>query len=1403
MALTRHTRTKVGIREIPINGQGQLIKMGLPYPATFTNYNVTQRWVGSSREASYPGSAAIFTFYYGYVNWNATVSGGGITASTAGQMKSDRKNTQSDAQYWANINNPSGIAFAVGSTYQISGGSTPQGKVETYEEEYYTGKLTVKKVLDNGTEQTVSEVDYDAGVDVTIPIPVAFSNSVLSGVTIDGGTQSTYKKDGYTVTMNDNHVVVFRFTSTVSISVAVGTGGKTITGSSKTSFTNVSTSATATATSGKKSFTVQKGQSISISAEAAANYVLHTNAVTSSASSSYGTISGNGGTSVSSSKTCTGENTFTVNGTQYSVTPSIVDGGVGKSSWGTAKIKEHSSSTWSTGAIVLKPNTTYDLGFDSKTASTYAPTVDHWSIGGVNYTGSFSTGATITGNLAAYLYINQTKWQLTVANGTNSAWGTVSGGGWYASGVRVPITFTPSAAYQNIAVQSDSVNYNNETIRNFRSGDTILTTNAALTATMYLKQTKFKMSLAYGVSGTNGWGTISADKEYVGTGDVVKLTFNPTESLVNTIHPQVDHWTFLQQTSTPTPAADGSSSVNVTLETVSSAFTAYAHLASSWRKVTVRRSDSLPAAWGDFDLVGEGFAVKERYFAPGSKIKIKCTASSSLELKERPQVNYLTVGIESTINGVDGTFEYEYTLPANVKTDLVIDCYVKQTAWPVTVNTDGNGSLTAKRMSISAGMVMASVTSSGTAQTIYLRSGNAAEYLALTTTAKEHYDFSAWSKTNLSNYGGDVKKVQLSTAAAASVSATFARGDFKITCMSDDTSRADAYLQNDAQTVGYFDKKITQNPVVICKLKATYAKDYKVASWSIGSQDDIAPQYNAQGDFYYVEVTNRNDVTVTAHIVRTSFKLTINVGPNNYAQFGTIIATAGEQSKQFNNSDTTYSFTVKEESDVNVVFYQKYGGRVLQIHPSSAIASPAITDKAISFKMPSSDCSVSFSFGEKEKYPLTVGVQNTSLGEESNIPSVLTVKSRTYSGIVIGETEADGLAKTFNVYKDEEYSIVAKSIDEYLSRRYTMLGWKDGHSFIPGADTDTINVLNASTSPLTRTIVYGLRETGTVTVEYAKKQGGIITTLPACPEGCSFKIENTRDKIGEDHWLVGADIKMPYTVMGVGFDRDGDAYKWTPIEVDVALATEEYSANETWDDGLLTQDGVFMMRGNMKVRVIFVETHVPGYTSMSVGFKLNTTKLMGSVSMFATDMDAYTDDSIGARALVRKEKKAVIMAAPRPGFAFSGWWTLSEGVYTIVPGAKAVFEVPFVTSPATTYYAEFVASTNSNVKQWNADATAAKMFEWQSKVYVGAQFFKMQSVRVYSDGYPVTLTIFASSSPDDIFGPSTRSVSVVLGNQNPRRLPKVRPEKYFAFKVSGYSRINHIGIASSMKGLTA
>lgn len=1461
MALTAKTRQRIGLIRGVHQGwnnytypEDGLIRTGLPIGTKMIN----------DRQQAYRNVYEKSTWHwYVSIDFRRHITINGITLYSDYNIQNSDVNTSwidgwINQQYVPDVTLTEGeVYFAEGNTGSADFNGRARYKVVYYNETYYditvsasttpvdgvqVGNIAIYDAETNtllAGDTSVSKASGTRQYSATISTTEKSARFKIVATAVAGTSTSTkqtwhksYFYDGITVkgtAIADSTVTFAESTATYTFSatddttpVVVNYGKKfAITikneasvASSSISYTRkrstgnyVTTSISPISLSGAGTLYVENGRTFAVSATAASGYVFHTGAITSSASG-YGTINGSGTTSVSGSKVCNAATTLTIKGTQFKITPAIATSA--QSSWGTPTINGSSA------AVVLKPNTTYTLGFTSSTASTYAPTVNYWNVGGETCSTSFTTGDVISSNITAYLYLTQTKWQLTVANGTNSSWGNVYLGatgtattGWYAKDTNVTVRFV-SALGSTIAPTAYQINYNGVT-SNCSNTATIKTTNASLTATMYLKQTRWLMGLAYGASGTNEWGTLAfkrhsdttwttgtSDKIYVTTGDQVDLKFTPSASLATTIHPQVDHWTFLMQTSTPTAGSDGSSSVTVTLGDVSANFTAYAYLASAWRRVTIQRSDSGSSEWGNFYLGTSGTATVG-YYAPGSTITMRFVRNTALDKKERPQVGSIVIGSESSLVGEDGKYSYTYTLPSGVKNDLAITASLKQTAWPVSIwlNTESIASLVARRIDIASGSVIESVTNTGNGQTIYLRSGTTAEYLALVPTAKEHYVFDKWEKSNLTDRDGNAAHVQLTKGAAATVKAVGTRSDFLITGASDRSSVCDVYMQDSSKSSAYYLKTVETNPVVVCKIKSAYADQYRVASFTIGSQEGIEPQYNAAADLYYVEVVNRTDVTVTAHVVPTHFNLTVNVSPDNKTDFGRVVITSNGQEL----SENGFSGRLREGSDVSIVFYEKYGGRVLQIQPSSQIAQPVQTESSIDFKMPSSDCSVSFTLGAKETYTLTVGVVNLASGEAENIPGTIQVASRTYPNVVIGATGDDGVAKTFTVYKGEEYSLVVTNRNDYLARRYAFIGWRDAGGMIPGATRTTYNILNEDQSSIALYAAYNARENGTITIEYAKKVGETITAISADEAKYLLSIDNEDDRYDETHWLVGADIVIAYTASGSAYDRDGDAYKWTPVQVDVALASDAYaSPNATWDDGLLTQTGSFRMLGNMKVRLVLTETRVPGYTTMHVGLRQSTT-MMGEVSIFSTEMDAYTTDSTGAKALVQKEKKAVIMAAPRPGFAFAGWFTFAEGVWTAVEGAKAVYEIDYVTSPTTTYYAQFVASTVSNVKEWNGNRAVAKTCEWQSKVYVGSQFFRLTTCRVYADAYPVTLKIYMASSPDGIFSERARTTEVIIRNQDARRLPMIRPEKYFAFRVTGYARINHVGIASSMEAL--
>ena len=1053
----------------------------------------------------------------------------------------------------------------------------------------------------------------------------------------------------------------------------------------------------------------------------------------------------------------------------------------------------------------------------AKATITFTPNNDSkgWKLTKILYLGSNSTynannnvvsiNRTSAGSYTFTPTIVRTRWRLTVSL-ADTTYGTITGTGWYLNGATATIKFTPYDKYSNLGIVAYQYTYQGANKSCSGNTFTITTDNVDRPLTVYVHQTKYPLTLEYGIVGTESWGTLSADKEYVGSNETINLTFTPNKDIIDTIHPQVDHWGL--QTSSPKPDKhneDGSSTTSATIGTITAGLTTKCYLYSSYRRITIKRTDSNEAKWGNFYL-GEDGEEAVGYYPMGGTITIRFVRDTGYDATVRPQVDTIIAGNDTTgkITGQDEVYKYTYTLPANDNSDLEISCTAKQTAWPVTVSSGTGGSITVNKFA-SDGTKLQSITTG----TLYLCTW---QYLQVSTSANSYYKFSSYSTSNLTNVS--TGKYKLSSGAKGSITANFSKTHFSITISTSNSSRSSVYFSGSSTTTKtkYFSISTTSNPVVCCKINANDASMYKVNNWSVGGVNK-ATSYNQQEGFYYVEVTNRTDVTVKANISQSSFKFTLTCRPNDYAKYGTLVVTAGgKQVKTFNNDgDITFSNTLKEGTEISVAYIEAYGGRILSVTNSSTISLNK-GNYTYSFKMPSSNGSLAFTLGAKKTYPLTIGVKNIAEGHKENIPAILSLKSKVYPEIEIGQTTEAEPIQTFDVYQGEEYVISsAVSSDTSYGRKYAMLGWQDENDsdgeYIDGALDTYIDVSSAESQALTRMLVYDLRTTGTVTIEYAKQnEDGSLTTLEVAPDRCSFTIENTSDKTGDSQWLIGADIKMPYTIQGNTTFYNGDTYKIVPVKFELAFGDADYSILGTWDNGNLEQSGEFIMRGNARIRVVFSYIYVPGYTKVNVGYKQDAAQAMGKVSIFATEMQGYIENATMSSALVQKQKKVVIMASPRPGYAFAGWWLLNDAdEYEAVKNAAAVYEIDGanVTSPMPTYYADFVESEKSNVKEWNGTEGQTKTFVWQSKVYVGAQFFQMQSVRIYSDAYPVQLTIFGASSPEDIFGDTACKQTITITSQAPQRLPRMHTEKYFAFSVSGTARINHVGISSSMIGLTS
>ena len=156
-------------------------------------------------------------------------------------------------------------------------------------------------------------------------------------------------------------------------------------------------------------------------------------------------------------------------------------------------------------------------------------------------------------------------------------------------------------------------------------------------------------------------------------------------------------------------------------------------------------------------------------------------------------------------------------------------------------------------------------------------------------------------------------------------------------------------------------------------------------------------------------------------------------------------------------------------------------------------------------------------------------------------------------------------------------------------------------------------------------------------------------------------------------------------------------------------------------------------------------------------------------------------------------------AVAAEGFIFSRWQNKAgQSIST-----SATFDVTIADDDCD-YYAVFLDSEfgPNAVQKWNA-STTNRMLEWRSKVYESSQPFSPVCVRVDAKFYPVMLKIGTFSSPDaaTVDGGETRYAELVISNQNPRRLPTLRPERYTVIQIKSRGQVDAIFLGGSMIGM--
>lgn len=153
------------------------------------------------------------------------------------------------------------------------------------------------------------------------------------------------------------------------------------------------------------------------------------------------------------------------------------------------------------------------------------------------------------------------------------------------------------------------------------------------------------------------------------------------------------------------------------------------------------------------------------------------------------------------------------------------------------------------------------------------------------------------------------------------------------------------------------------------------------------------------------------------------------------------------------------------------------------------------------------------------------------------------------------------------------------------------------------------------------------------------------------------------------------------------------------------------------------------------------------------------------------------------------------VAIPKNGYVFTGWYSEAAGINQKSHDSNYTFVKD---SAAETIYAKFSQDVNA-VYKWEGE-DANKMMVWRSRRTQFAQPINLSSAAVCADGYPLHLKVAYASAPDPA-ADGWKEGEITVNNQDPRRLPMLRPERYVEVEVRSDKPVLRVAVASSMAGL--
>lgn len=176
-----------------------------------------------------------------------------------------------------------------------------------------------------------------------------------------------------------------------------------------------------------------------------------------------------------------------------------------------------------------------------------------------------------------------------------------------------------------------------------------------------------------------------------------------------------------------------------------------------------------------------------------------------------------------------------------------------------------------------------------------------------------------------------------------------------------------------------------------------------------------------------------------------------------------------------------------------------------------------------------------------------------------------------------------------------------------------------------------------------------------------------------------------------------------------------------------------------------------------------------------------------------TEARVETDDSVVD--FIMQGERITIGVNVANGYMFDGWYRNPNGTGLVSKGQRYSFDV----STSSIYYAKFVEDRNA-IYRWEG-SEILKTLRWKSKIYASNKPFDPSCARIDADGYSVGLKVEMFSSPDKAASGGNPSAikALEVSNQNARRLPKNRPERFCQIDITASHEIDAVIIGTSME----